>query len=168
MVLPLAEARGGCAKPHCANRAAIHRHHRANEALWLAPFAHRRGEPKWEQFVARYYRFEEEDIVRLCANHHAEIHSLYDAIIKEDLEQTGLRLYLYSWKQAQILMQKLANTCAVWLLVETSGIDPDSYERTKKLRRSLLAKQAKPKSEGHKRLAKERGKKLRRKRRRRD
>lgn len=138
MVLPLAEAMGGCAKPNCGNRAAIHRHHRAHEALWFGPWAHRRGEPKWEAFCRRYADFREEDIVHICAPHHAEIHSIYDRIITEDIATTGLNLYLYSWRQASILMDKLRVTCAQWLVTDTPGIDSGIYEQTRMLRRSLL------------------------------
>lgn len=169
-VLPLSTAGGGCAKPSCGNRAAIHRHHRSHEALWFGPFAHRAGEPKWQQFCDRYHEFREEDIVRICAAHHAEIHSIYDQIIQEDQAKTGLQLYLYKWKQAEILMRKLRAACAVWLQQQTPGIDGDVYEKTKALRRSLAAKAAAkkiPSKEGHKRLAEERGQKLRRKKRRR-
>ena len=168
--LPLAEAVSGCTKPSCTHRAATHRHHRAHEALWFGPFAHRRGEPRWEAFVLRYHEFRSEDVVNICAAHHAEIHAIYDKIIAEDTAGTGLRLYLYSWKQANVLMEKMRLACAEWLLQATPGLDSDIYERSKKLRRGLLQSRAKKKtepSEGKERLLKERRQRFSRKKRRR-
>lgn len=167
MPLPLANAEG-CTKPNCGHRAALNRHHRGHEALWFGPFAHRATEAKWQLFIERYKAFREEDIVRICIFHHAEIHSIYDKIINEDIQITGLALYLYSWRQAEALMRKLRRACAEWLKRETPGLDPDSYESSKALRRSLLQRDAEaqfPTVEGHERLARERREKLRRKKR---
>src|SRR5215204_1003733 len=118
----------GCSKPNCRLRAPLNRHHRRHEAIWLSAWAHRRGEPKYREMVARYWEFRSEDIVVICLNHHAEIHMTYDTIIAEDMAKTGLPLYLYSWRQAKILMDKLDTACALWLLAETPGVDSRIYE----------------------------------------
>lgn len=104
----------------------------------MGAWAHRTQEAKWKAFVKRYYEYREEDTVRICLPHHAEIHSIYDEIIAEDMAIVGLPLYLYSWKQGRLLMQKLRDTCNIWLRQKTPGIDSDTYERTKKIRRKLL------------------------------
>lgn len=83
----------------------------------------------------------------LCANHHAEIHSIYDEVIAADRQHTALPLYLYSWKQARILMRKLEAACDVWLRRESPGIDSELYGRTRQLRWQRLAKEAKRKSQ---------------------
>jgi hypothetical protein len=169
-ILPLGSLVGGCAKPDCGHRAPLNRHHKAHEALWLGAWAHRGQEPQWQRFIARYHEFREEDCVKLCLPHHAEIHSVYDEIIASDIARTGLPLYLYSWKQARILMKQLHEACETWLLQPSPGIDSDTYESTKKLRRALLKRQARrlhPRTEQQKRIAKDRGRKLRLQRRRR-
>lgn len=161
---------GGCRKPNCGHRAPLNRHHKAHEALWLGAWAHRGSEPKWKAFVKRYYEYREEDTVRICLPHHAEIHSIYDAIIADDIAQTGLRLYLYSWKQARILMRRLTDACDQWLVTETPGVDSEIYEATKKMRRKLLHKKARrkyPQTDGQQKTARKRGKKLRREKKRR-
>lgn len=139
----------------------------------MGAWAHRGQEPKWKAFVKRYYEYREEDIVRICLPHHAEIHSIYDAIIADDMARTGLPLYLYSWKQGKILMRRLTDACAEWLTQETPGIDHKIYEATKKTRRGRLRKNARrnyPRSKKQKETATARGQKIRRekKRRRRD
>lgn len=162
--LPLAEVSGGCTKPNCGHRAALNRHHKAHEALWLGAWAHRGLEPKWRAFVKRYYEFRPEDTVRVCLPHHAEIHSIYDEIIADDMAKTGLPLYLYSWKQGRILMQRLTNACEAWLFQETPGIDSVVYEQTKRVRRKLLKQRARrrhPPQDRQKTLASTRSKKLR-------
>lgn len=138
-VLPLSRV-GGCRKPSCTHRAPINRHHRAHEALWLTSWAHRHKEPKFQEFVRRYYEFREEDIVRICMPHHAEIHSIYERIVEEDRLRTGRPLYMYSWAQMRRLSIALRDACARWLLEETPGIDPAVYEKTKRLRRTLIRK----------------------------
>jgi hypothetical protein len=132
----------GCAKPKCVLRAPLNRHHRRHEALWLSVWAHRGKEPKYRALVKRYHEFREEDWERICECHHAEIHLIYDMVIADDMARTGLPLYLYSWKQANILMDKLEQACLTWLALETPGIDSKLYERTKKMWRGLQNKQA--------------------------
>jgi hypothetical protein len=163
--LPLAGATVCCAKPDCGLRAAIHRHHKAHEALWLGPWAHRASEPRWQEFVARYHEFREADIVRLCAPHHAEIHARYDRVISDDVARVGLPLYLYSWAQAERLMDKLRSACEAWLLRETPGIDSDEYGRTKALRRRILKRKAAAKADPDSALGKRRRRRHRRKKR---
>lgn len=138
----LAGASDGCAKPGCTLRAPINRHHKAHEALWFGAWARRADEPQWRAFVKRYYEYREEDTARICLPHHAEIHSIYDAIIADDMARTGLPLYLYSWKQGKILMERLREACDAWLLLETPGIDSALYERRKHARRKILKKKA--------------------------
>lgn len=134
----------GCSKPNCGLAAPINRHHKKHEALWLHVWAHRAAEhePQYKEFIKRYHEYREEDIVRICMDHHAEIHMIYDLIIAKDTADTGIPLYLYSWKQARILMQKLENACLIWLQQESPGIDSRIYEANKEMWRGLQKKSA--------------------------
>lgn len=78
-------------------------------------------EQTYKDFVARYYKFLPEDVVDLCAEHHLEIHVLYDKIIQQDLQLTKKKLRDYSWAEAESLMSKLGRRCGVWLKTETRG-----------------------------------------------
>ena len=164
-----------CAKPGCSGGGPVDRHHKAHEALWFAPWAHREhgthyDRAKWKQFVQRYAEFRESDIVRLCRAHHTEIHAIYDAIIADDVAKTGMRLYLYSWKQGRILMQRLTDACDKWLTQITAGLDSDYYERTKERRREKLEEEAQLRynSEKSEAVARMRAARIRRKRTKRD
>lgn len=156
----------GCAKPQCKWLGhPLHRHHRGHQKLWFGPWAHRSREPQWKAFVARYYEFRQEDVCLICDNHHAEIHSIYDRIIAEDMAATGLPLYLYSWKQGKILMSKLEAACAQWLHQVTPGIDSKLYGQTKRLLRRAHRKRAEDKAGRVVRPAKKLRKKGRRRKR---
>jgi len=111
--------------------------------MWLNAWAHRSGQERWEEFRRRYYEFRPEDVVRICRNHHAEIHSIYDKIIQDDTAKLQRPLYKYTWAQGHRLMQKLEIACSQWLTQETPGIDSQVYSETKRLRISLLKKEAK-------------------------
>lgn len=168
--ISLSDVDAGCSKPECGHRAPCNRHHKSHEALWLGAWAHRGVEPKWIAFVERYYEFREEDCVKICLPHHAEIHALYDEIIADDVARTGIPLYLYSWKQGEILMTRLRTACDLWLQSPSPGLDSAEYERNKKLRRALLKRRARrrhPQKEGHRALAAQRGDKLKREKKRR-
>lgn len=117
----------GCAKPGCNSPSgrSLERHHKRHQAMWLGIWASRRhGETKWNQFVDRYWQFHEEDIVKLCDHHHAEIHLIYDKLIKSDRLKLDRSLAKYTWTQAETLMDKLEETCDEWLEKETPGIEP--------------------------------------------
>ena len=101
--------------------------------MWLGIWASRRkGEPKWEKFKTRYFEFHPADCVLLCPNHHAEIHKLYDEIIQADRKFTQRPLSKYTWKQAEILMNKLSNKCDEWLEIETPGISYEKFAETRR------------------------------------
>jgi hypothetical protein len=124
---------GGCQKPNCESSGTLHRHHKRHEALWLGIWSgRRRTETKWKEFVNRYYSFVPEDCVILCANHHAEIHNIYDKIISHDRRQTGRRLSKYTWPQAEKLMDKLERACIEWLAQQTPGIDYHTFKRERR------------------------------------
>lgn len=111
--------------------------------MWLGIWAGRRkGEPEWIEFVARYYEFNPEDICELCVSHHAEIHVIYDALIKQDIKMRGKTLMRYTWDEAYELMDKLEKACLKWIKQETPGINSSLYgsyrkrERNKKHKRN--------------------------------
>ena len=127
----------GCVKPKCKTGSrSLNRHHVRHQGMWLGVWAgRRRGEPRWIEFVKRYWSFHRDDVRYLCANHHAEIHSIYDDIIAEDRAKVGKPLYDYSWKQAEALMDKLEAAFNVWIRLESRGISSKNYGKTKKARR---------------------------------
>lgn len=128
---------GECAKPNCSTGShTLHRHHRRHEAMWLGVWAsRRRGEKKFAEFVARYHAFHPDDWVRVCDRHHAEIHLIYDGIIRRDRHITLRPLSQYSWAQAEKLMGKLEGICLEWLTKETPGEDPSKVDDLRKKRR---------------------------------
>lgn len=89
----------------------------------------RRGEPRFAAFVRRYYEYRSEDIGLLCAPHHAEVHLLYDAIIRADRRRTGRPLARYTWPMAEQLMQKLVQAYERWLDRETPGVTEEEMRR---------------------------------------
>lgn len=63
----------------------------------------------------------------ICVSHHAEIHAIYDKLIKQDMVATGKALSKYSWDEAKRLMNKLEAACMKWLQDETPGISSNLY-----------------------------------------
>lgn len=135
-----------CSKPGCARTRKLQRHHYKHEAMFLGVWSGvRRKERRWQEFVARYYQFLPQDVVRICDSHHAEIHAIYDQIIAEDLARTGQRLEQYTWAQAERLMNKLKAACKEWLKKKTPGISSTRYARIKKLSRKQAIEVAREK-----------------------
>ena len=135
-----------CAKPGCsvASHTRLQRHHKRHPAMWLGIWAsRRRGEKRWEEFIARYYKFLPEDVVLICDSHHAEIHSLYDKLITKDRAHTQIAFSKYSWVQAVCLMNKLEQLCNEWLKRESPGISSSSYSETRKVYKSVLRRSVK-------------------------
>jgi len=124
---------GGCQKPGCAASDTLHRHHKRHEAMWLGIWSgRRRTEAKWKAFVNRYYSFLPEDCVILCANHHAEIHVIYDGILLRDRERAGKPFSKYTWPQAETLMLKFEAACDSWMRKATPGVSSTAYGRKRK------------------------------------
>lgn len=119
-------ATGECGKVGCHTPSrTLHRHHRRHQAMWIGVWLARRvGEEKFITFCWDYHAFLAKDWVRLCDMHHAEIHLIYDGIIRRDKLKTGRPLSKYSWAQAEKLMDKLESTCVKWLRKDTPGLDP--------------------------------------------
>jgi hypothetical protein len=113
----------------------MNRHHKRHQAMWLGIWSGRRkGEDRWERFVARYKAFLPEDWVRVCIRHHAEIHVIYDGIIEADKTKVGRPLSDYTWTQAEALMDKLEAACLRWLKMQSPGVDAADFERRRLLR----------------------------------
>ncbi len=140
----VSSASGECAKFRCKTGAhTLHRHHRKHEAMWIGVWVARRaGEEKFYEFTQRYHAFDKRDWTVVCANHHAEIHLIYDEIIKKDKLKTGRPLSKYSWTQAEKLMDKLEATCLLWLKKDTPGLSPEELNKLR-ARRITLAMNAK-------------------------
>jgi hypothetical protein len=71
---------------------------------------------KYRYFKARYERFEEEDLSRICRGHHDNVHQVYYLIVNKHKQKLGLPLRSFSWKQAEILMDDLEK--AFWSYVK--------------------------------------------------
>lgn len=124
----------GCRKPGCKHRLDIpHRHHRRYESLFITFFGrHRRNKSeKYEALRKRYEEFRPEDTVVLCGWHHAEIHKIYNQIVREDCAQRLKPLDRYSWKQAHSLMNKLHDACTEWEIERTPGVNPSEVFKDK-------------------------------------
>lgn len=105
--------------------------------MWLGIWASvRKGEPDYLAFIERYNQFLEEDVVYICEHHHAEIHVLYDDVIREHKKHTGKPLYKYTWTEANDLMDKLEEACILWLSKETAGFSSDVLRKKRKLARA--------------------------------
>jgi len=88
----------------------------------------RRGEEKFKEFCKRYNEFHPDDWCMICLNHHAEIHLIYDRIIRQDQLRVGRALSKYSWTQAEKLMDKLEAVCVDWLKKDTPGVTPERLD----------------------------------------
>jgi hypothetical protein len=129
----------GCEKPNCSTGVStLNRHHKRHEAMWRGVWSkRRRGEPAWDKFLKRYFEFRPEDTVVVCESHHAEIHVLYDQIIKADRDERGKNLSQYSWSEARQLMTRLEDCCLEWLDYISPGISSELYGRTKDQQRKI-------------------------------
>jgi hypothetical protein len=120
----------GCRKPNCRRSGTLHRHHRRHEAMWFGIWASRRAnDEQYQSLVNRYHEFREEDIVWLCEEHHAEIHHIYDQLIRDFKITVGKGLYRFSWDEASRLMDKLDAACKKWLETHTPGFDKDKLNK---------------------------------------
>lgn len=150
-------AQAGCRKRGCIARCGHPaRHHIRHQAMWIGCWGRRRSnEPRWQHFVTRYYCFRSEDVVTLGANHHAEIHILYDIII--DQHRTILRKHLseYTWAEAEHLMDCFERAFNVWLSTPTPGFSTQLFNRlnlyrsTRGSRRKLLQQGVLPRLEAN-------------------
>ncbi len=133
---------GECAKLDCDTGSyTLHRHHRKHQAIWLGIWAGRRnGEKKFSLFVTRYHEFNPKDWTRLCASHHAEIHLIYDGIIRRDQWFTRRSLSQYSWVQAEKLMMKLEAVCVDWLKKKTPGSSTEALTKLRSKRKAASSK----------------------------
>lgn len=123
--ISLRTADAGCRKKGCKYNGPLHRHHYAHEQ-WIIRRWDRPSSRWLKALKARRDKFLEEDIVRLCPRHHAEIHWIYSAWIRDFVFQSG-KMFVVQWttKDAQSLMDRLRSGCLEWLKIETPGIDPD-------------------------------------------
>jgi hypothetical protein len=113
MKIDLSATNTRCAK--CHRQLPLARHHKGCEAMWLRWFSHRRRTQRYKDYEARYNRFEERDIIRLCKNCHRTIHNLYFVIIGHWALESGESLHDWSWADAEKLMAHLRKVCDEWL-----------------------------------------------------
>lgn len=92
----------------------LDRHHVRSQKLFVHHFSHRKSR-RYVEFAKRYHAFRDEDIVRLCREHHDEVHSLYWTIIGKHTWKLKLPLRMFSWRQASILMDDLEVHFYQWL-----------------------------------------------------
>lgn len=138
-----------CKKPGC-NRGRQHRHHRGHEFLFVCRWTPEDSKQK-RAWIERYWKFNPRDIVDLCANHHAEIHLIYDRVIMNDNKLRAKRLDNYTFREAMALRSKLRKVCDRWLERETRGVPPNRVfgrNRTKNQRKAAKKKDGGKKKDG--------------------
>lgn len=109
--------------------------------MWLGVWASERGgDPEFRELVERYNAFLPEDVVIICNSHHAEIHIIYDRIIREHKHYTGKPLYKYSWTEANELMDLLEGACDTWLGEETPGASSELLRQDRRKNRQAQKK----------------------------
>lgn len=113
MKIDLSAANACCTK--CKRAVPLARHHTGCEAMWLRHFKAKRRTKRYQEFEARYNRFEEQDIVRLCHKCHQTIHNLYFVAIGHFARASGEQFEDWSWADAEQLMAYLRNLCMKWL-----------------------------------------------------
>lgn len=117
----------GCRKPKCEHKLSItHRHHRRFQSLFIQAFTAigKKGK-KLKTLTRRYEAFRSEDVVRLCAWHHCEIHQNYKSAIYKFLKKTKKKyVFDLNWKEAFDLMKELEEYCLEWEKEETPGVNP--------------------------------------------
>lgn len=110
MKLNVANVQLSCAIKGCTHveklGVALDRHHVRSQKLFVYEFEYRRSR-KWRRFKARYEQFLDEDICRICRLHHDQVHRIYRGIVQQHTIKLGKRVGLFSWRQAEILMQDL-------------------------------------------------------------
>lgn len=91
--------------------------------MWVRHFARRRRTQRYKDFRERYRAFLEEDIVRLCHDHHEEVHAEYGKIIRDHMKAKNYEpLRRWTWAEAEKLGDALEAFCKWWLKQETPGI----------------------------------------------
>lgn len=83
--------------------------------MWLRWFAHKHKTDRYKEYKARYERFEERDIVRLCRRCHQAIHNIYFVTIGHWAKGSNMSLQDWSWRDAERLMKHLKRICKEWL-----------------------------------------------------
>jgi hypothetical protein len=112
-----------CAKPNCSTgNVVLHRHHKGCEAMFVRHLRETRGgQLRYRAFVQRYFMFHPEDVVKICEDHHAEIHKLYMPIIRRYLRRVRKGINDLSWDEVDALRSELIEYCDRWLTRETRG-----------------------------------------------
>jgi hypothetical protein len=117
----------GCQKPGCtATR--VYRHHRGGERTFLRQLRHLYFAPTHKQryleFHKRYHSYLPEDIVKICGDHHEEIHHL---INEKDcdwmVEHNCIKVFgAFTWEQAMQLVEARRGWTDAWLKERTPGL----------------------------------------------
>ena len=111
-----------CEKPWCKTKEfKLHRHHTGHQYLFVMFFQHRHDEPRYREFVARYFEYRKSDVIEVCGPHHREIHEIYDRIIEDYIRRSKKPLGHFSWPEADELMGLLVTACNDWLQRTTPG-----------------------------------------------
>lgn len=108
-----------CSKAGCRSRGLpLDRHHVRSEKLFVHAFEQsRRGEKKYQNFVARYWRFDPRDWIYLCRYHHEQLHRRYLAMLRKNTKRLRRFPVLWSWAEAEQFMDSLGTLCSKWVKV---------------------------------------------------
>lgn len=112
-----------CAKLFCSKRP-IYRHHRGDEHRFIRYLSDHKRKRWVRDLTKRYHAFREEDIVRICGDHHEEIHEYLYAALKHFAQSKALFIPIDQWPEAQVhtAIDYLRTSTALWLTQTTVGV----------------------------------------------
>jgi hypothetical protein len=130
----------GCSKPGCTHKYSLpNRHHTRHEKTWINQWD-RFGPPTYKgerdlgrsmylRLKERYYQFRDKDVVRICEWHHAEIHDVYRAIVRQAEARFKRKRDIFTYEQAAWTMRECRKYCYEWLNKQTPGYKPERARR---------------------------------------
>ena len=120
----------GCQKPGC-KRTPVYRHHTGSERMWVNYFRLRSADVVYQEFCARYERFEKQALSQLCGDHHEEVHAVYWSAIHTWISRhrhpLGDWFEEWSYQDANRLMDHLREVHDEWIKRPTPGLKRRKY-----------------------------------------
>lgn len=117
----------GCEKPGCRNTRA-YRHHRGGERTFVTHFDwlkyNRKYVKQYMELCRRYHSFHPKDVVRICGDHHEEVHDFLEQFdLDWMVEHDCIKAYRhFTWDQAQALIAARRQFTDQWLKKQTPGM----------------------------------------------
>lgn len=117
----------GCQKPKCF-ATQVYRHHRGGERTFIRQLRHLYYDPKYRkpylEYCKRYHLYLPQDIVKVCGNHHEEIHVLInDNDCDWMVDNDCIKVFAgFTWEEAMRLVEARRGWTDEWLKQETPGV----------------------------------------------